>query len=128
MIDIEQLRADIAAGTPGPWPMETVRTSCGVCHKIGPWPHKWRHGADMSACIYDDYPSPPEGTDTMLANARRIARVPDLEAAYLALAEENTRLRDAMVKITCNETPSSNATVRRICDIARAALGLGETK
>jgi hypothetical protein len=32
----------------------------------------------MSAWIYDDYPSPPEGTDTMLANARLIASAPDL--------------------------------------------------
>lgn len=67
-----------ATHTPGPWGMETVRTSCGVCHKIGPWPHKWRAGDTMSACIYDDYPSPPEGTDTMLANARLIAASPTL--------------------------------------------------
>lgn len=71
--------------TPGPWGMETVRTSCGVCHKVGPWPHKWRVGDSMSACIYDDYPSPPEGTDTMLANARLIAAAPELfEALDLA--------------------------------------------
>ena len=83
-----KLVADMEAGTSGPWPMETVRTSCGVCHKIGPWPHKWRHGDAMSACIYDDYPSPPEGTDTMLANARRIARLPDLEQEVLRLAAD----------------------------------------
>ena len=64
--------------TPGPWAVETVRTSCGVCHKVGPWPHEWRSGKTTSACIYDDYPSPPEGTDTMLANARLIAAAPDL--------------------------------------------------
>ena len=67
-----------AAHTPGPWAFETLRTSCGVCHKIGPWPHKWRAGTEMSACIYDDYPSPPEGTDTMLANARLISAAPEL--------------------------------------------------
>lgn len=67
-----------ASYTPGPWGMETVRTSCGVCHKVGPWPHKWRAGSTMSACIYDDYPSPPEGTDTMLANARLIAAAPEM--------------------------------------------------
>lgn len=67
-----------AKHTPGPWEMKTVRTSCGVCHKIGPWPHKWRAGEEMSACIYDDYPSPPQGTDTMLANARLISAAPDL--------------------------------------------------
>ncbi len=74
-------QAHTAEHTPGPWGMTTVRTSCGVCHKVGPWPHKWRAGTEMSACIYDDYPSPPEGTDTMLANARLIAAAPDLLAA-----------------------------------------------
>jgi hypothetical protein len=91
--DVAALQADMAAGTPGPWVAETLRTSCGVCHKIGPWPHKWRYGETMHACIYDDYPSPSEGTDTMLANARRIARLPDLEAAYIALTAELTELR-----------------------------------
>lgn len=67
--------------TPGPWGMATVYTSCGVCHKIGPWPHKWRAGDEMSACIYDDYPSPPHGTDTMLANARLIAGAPEMAEA-----------------------------------------------
>ena len=126
MIDIEQLRADIAAGTPGPWPMETVRTSCGVCHKIGPWPHKWRHGADMSACIYDDYPSPPEGTDTMLANARRIARVPDLEAAYLAQNERIKALESAISAAERQVRNGRTMAAMHILQDARAALG--ETK
>ena len=124
MIDIEQLRADMAAGTPGPWPMETVRTSCGVCHKIGPWPHKWRHGADMSACIYDDYPSPPEGTDTMLANARRIARVPDLEAAYLAQNERIKALESAISAAERQVRNGRTMAAMHILQDARAALGV----
>ena len=123
MIDIEQLRADIAAGTPGPGPMETVRTSCGVFHKIGPWPHKWRHGADMSACIYDDYPSPPEGTDTMLANARRIARVPDLEAAYLAQNERIKALESAISAAERQVRNGRTMAAMHILQDARAALG-----
>ena len=67
--------------TAGPWGMQTVETSCGVCHKIGPWPHEWRHGKEMSACIYDDYPSPTRGTDAMIANAHLIAAAPDLYEA-----------------------------------------------
>ena len=70
--------------TEGPWSMETKRTSCGVCHQIGPWPHKWRHGKDMSACIYDDYPPTSEGTSDMLANARFIAAARQLVPALLA--------------------------------------------
>lgn len=74
--------------TPGKWGFETVTTSCGVCHKIGPWPHQWRHGNNMSACIYDDYPSPPQGTGAMLSNARAIAAVPDMLAHIEAQASE----------------------------------------
>ena len=105
MIDLTAARnmADAAdktaqGATEGPWKWETVRTSCGVCHKIGPWPHKWRHGQETSACIYDDYPSPAEGTDTMLANASFIAAsrqlVPDMAATIRSLADEVERLRD----------------------------------
>ena len=83
MIHTFDIENDRKNGTPGPWAFETKQTSCGLCHQIGPWPHPWRGGKTMSACIYDDYP-PPGGTDAMLANARRIARVPDLEDAYLA--------------------------------------------
>lgn len=92
----DEIRALLEAATPGPWGNETVRTSCGVCHKIGPWPHKWRHGNEMSACIYDDYPSPPEGTDNMLANARLIASAPSLAAEVLRLREV---LLDAAVSL-----------------------------
>lgn len=88
--------------TPGPWSVETVRTSCGVCHKIGPWPHKWRAGETMSACIYDDYPSPPEGTDTMLANARLIAAAPEMLAALkhaaLNMPHPDQMIDDAIAK------------------------------
>ncbi len=91
----EAIAALLDGVTPGPWPMQTLKTSCGVCHKIGPWPHKWRGGKEMSACIYDDYPSPAEGTDTMIANARFIAAARELvpalaaEIARLTAAAEN---------------------------------------
>jgi len=94
--DLAQMIADREAGTPGEWGMKTVRTQCGVCHQIGPWPHKWRAGTDMSACIYDDYPSPPVGTDTMLANARRIASVPLFEAEILRLTARVAELEGAL--------------------------------
>lgn len=93
MKDYSELKALAEKATPGPWGMETVRTSCGVCHKIGPWPHKWRAGTTMSACIYDDYPSPPEGTNTMLANAAYIVAACN---EVLSLIAENEALREAL--------------------------------
>ena len=68
--------------TPGPWVMETVRTSCGLCHKVGPFPSpkSWQSEKPAHACIYDDYP--PDGRSPELgANARLIAAAPDLYAA-----------------------------------------------
>ena len=66
--------------TPGPWVIETVPTSVGICHKIGPFPP--RRPDDVtprSACLYADYPSVHNPADNELyANARLIAAAPDL--------------------------------------------------
>ena len=64
--------------TPGPWRLETVKTSCGVCHKVGPFP--WKQGRENHACIYDDYPHKTY-TPELFANARLIAAAPDLLGA-----------------------------------------------
>ena len=95
----EQLEQMLAAATPGPWGLETVATSCGVCHKIGPWPHQWRHGSDMSACIYDDYPPSKSGTANMLANATLIAAAPTVTAELIAARKRIAELEDALVGI-----------------------------
>ena len=67
--------------TPGPWTMETVRTSVGLCFRVGPFP--WRNGKLNHACIYADYPNSAEHA-TGEANARLIAAAPEL---YEALNE-----------------------------------------
>lgn len=120
----DEIRALLEAATPGPWGNETVRTSCGVCHKIGPWPHKWRHGNEMSACIYDDYPSPPEGTDNMLANARLIASAPSLAAEVLRLREA---LREADLQLAYLDERQPTGTTPAIrARIAAALKGAAE--
>lgn len=87
---IDQIRKDREAGTDGPWKMETVRTSCGTCHKVGPFPPASENLRSLKrythACFYDDYP-PGVGHPHLIANARRTARVPDMEAALLAAEE-----------------------------------------
>ncbi len=95
---INDIKKDAGAGTPGPWSMETVKTSCGTCHKIGPFPsaeYFRPHRPLTHACIYDDYP-PGIGHKHLIANARRIARVPDLERLVLELHGQNQRLREAL--------------------------------
>lgn len=71
--------------TPGPWTLDTVRTSSGLCHKIGPFP--WKPNKDNHACIYVDYPSHDGSAardQELLANARLIAASPDLLKALSA--------------------------------------------
>lgn len=65
--------------TPGPWSLETVRTSSGVCHKVGPFPGRREDHPPRHACLYADYPSDSNPSDQeLLANARLIAAVPEL--------------------------------------------------
>ena len=75
--------------TPGPWVIETVPTSVGICHKIGPFPP--RRPDDVtprSACLYADYPSVHNPADNELyANARLIAAAPELLAALQSFVE-----------------------------------------
>lgn len=75
--------------TPGPWTLETVRTTSGMCHKVGPFP--WRNGQMNHACIYVDGSFTNSRTSEiageLAANARLIAAAPDLlDAAKQALA------------------------------------------
>lgn len=68
--------------TPGPWNLETVPTSVGICHKIGPFPISHRERPTY-ACVYDDRMSRTP-TPELLANARLIAAAPDLLAVVQA--------------------------------------------
>lgn len=82
--------------TPGPWAMETVRTSCGTCHRIGPFPRPaYASKPEGWACVYDDYP-PGVGSPDLLANSHLIAAAPDLYAA-LVHAQQNMPHPDQMI-------------------------------
>ena len=68
--------------TPGPWPLFTVPTSVGSCHRIGQFPSRV-DGEFTAAVVYADGIRP--GIDDslpraqmLLANARLIAAAPDL--------------------------------------------------
>ena len=81
--------------TPGPWTLETVPTSCGVCHKVGPFPGKHEEDKPRHACLYSDYPalgSNPRDQE-LFANARLIASAPEL----LALLQEVFSIGDRLV-------------------------------
>ena len=96
--------------TPGPWAMETVRTSCGTCHRIGPFPRPaYASKPEGWACVYDDYP-PGVGSPDLLANSHLIAAAPDMAEA----------LEKALNFIT--NTESEMGETLPCGDAARAAL------
>ena len=77
--------------TPGPWALETVPTTCGVCHKVGPFPGKRPVDKPRYACLYADYPSKGNQPDDELeANARLIAAAPDLLQELKNIANADT--------------------------------------
>lgn len=83
--------------TPGPWNLTTVATSCGQCHKIGPFPPRNEGDDDRHACLYADYPSPFSSADReLLANASLIAAAPDL---YRIAHEQREVIRQMYVSL-----------------------------
>ena len=89
---IDDIRADRGAGTPGPWrignhdPMRGIWIGGSNENGGAVLPYLW-FGHTIN------FPNEYE------ANARRIARVPELEDAYESVLEENARLRDALSSI-----------------------------
>lgn len=77
--------------TPGPWVMDTIPTSVGICHRIGPFPPRRPDDETVRhACLYADYPSGFNPADRELeANARLMTAAPELlEALQLYLIED----------------------------------------
>jgi hypothetical protein len=80
MIDLDEMKRDMEAGALGPWrvgPVDDCRVEA--------------NGGFEVAQIDGDY-NHPDTWPIMEANARRIARVPDMEATIIALAAENATL------------------------------------
>ncbi|HGM4344833.1 TPA: hypothetical protein ACKPFY_004067 [Pseudomonas aeruginosa] len=73
--------------TPGPWVLDTIPTSVGICHRIGPFPPRRPDDVTVRhACLYADYPSASNPADEELeANARLIVAAPELLDALVNL-------------------------------------------
>lgn len=105
---------DTPKHTPAPWTLETVPTSCGICHKVGPF--SWKNGKQKHACIYVDYNGDGLIEKELEANARLIAAAPDLLEALQTL-----NLVIGLTPIAGNKDALQEA-----CDIASAAIAKAE--
>lgn len=86
---LDHIKADREAGTPGPWAYEahgdTMQYGVGVCHALS--------DIEMAFPLSGQVDSDVMVTDPVCVevncqtNARRIARVPDIETALLAAGE-----------------------------------------
>lgn len=83
--------------TPGPWVMDTIPTSVGICHRIGPFPPRRPDDETVRhACLYADYPSVFNPADRELeANARLMTAAPELLEALQAYIQQITALCSA---------------------------------
>lgn len=129
--EIEQMCMDMAAGTPGPWFVSGGRAKIerNSCHCIMRYDADKKQDEHICAVWYD-----PK-TNLGWIDARRIARLPDLEIDYLALIEENERLRTALAEIAGQklvaemERPhDADFEVGYDTCVSTARAALGETK
>lgn len=79
--------------TKGPWRMDTVYTSSGIVHKIGPFPRSTAVDKIGYACVYVDHPGAGPREEELLANASLMVVAPDmfecLEEARRAIGDHN---------------------------------------
>lgn len=93
---------DVGKSTPGPWPLSTAKTSIGICHKIGPFPHRPGLSRENTyACIYDDASSLDHPFAELLANAHLMASAPGLLASLKETRAAAMALISAIVKANC---------------------------
>jgi len=150
-IDIAALVADREAGTKGPWIAQEKsgqKTAHGIASSIGVWSQQRLD--DAYEANPDDMAEAENAAwilgiwgeigDEDRANARRIARVPDMEAALIAQDAELKRLRaergeieaviaDLLTEILpwveaqIDDPAYKPGTVRAVANRIRAALG-----
>jgi hypothetical protein len=93
---IEELRADMAAGTPGPWFLHFSPTYFSVS---APAILPKKHGPQSNVVARMAITPLSNLASHGAANARRIARVPTLEAEVLRLTEANAALAQELARM-----------------------------
>lgn len=124
-MDFDQLRKDMEDGTEGPWVAE-MRHPTNACIEVFT-DQSCRWGVATIYCAPEDDPTQPMHKDDAWgdlpardANARRIARVPDLERIAMA-AEKYRKARSAFFK-DCQKGNSDTTEAGQTYMLARAEL------
>ncbi len=119
---------DVAKHTPGPWGLETVPTSIGICHQIGPFPSTG-YMEDNHACVYVDGRN--SGGDSnaveLLANARLIAAAPELLEALEEMLRTHKAaiyVDDGVAELVEPEETWMDARAQAVAAIAKAVEGV----
>ncbi len=89
----KQVRERLSKATKGPISLETVRTSIGVCHKIGPLGISSKM---QNACLYDDCYSDKPRDLVLLADAELFAHAPADLSALVSQVEAAERVVEAL--------------------------------
>lgn len=100
--------------TPGPWSLETVPTTAGSCHKIGPFPSMGVR-PQVHACVYADGirigldEKSPVAAE-LLANARLMAAAPELLENLIGCMEALASHVPDCIEVQCARAAIARAT------------------
>jgi len=112
--EIEQMKADMEAGTPGPFVISTVRGGIAICDRAG-------------TTVGAAHRRPPRyGNSEQEANGSRFARVPAMEAGILRLREaleECEEFFDNRADADCDQDGFIPNDEMKMLRVVRDALG-----
>lgn len=118
-INLTELLADREAGTDGPWNIRAVSKDMKIVGNIHQVTDEAGYPAAFIPAWDDPGPGEIDGTEEALANARRIASLPDLESAYIEAVE-------VLRKIASARSAMDGGSINECRAIARKFLGDGE--
>ena len=124
-ISREDVEALVAGTTPGPWAVRDQEDGCAYIRVRGT-----RLGERFKVANALFVPPHAREVEEAVANARMIAAAPTIARAYIALSDENERLREALRSLAeGNLGPAPwQADYLRVQNVARAALNLQSTR
>ena len=99
--------ADMNAGTPGPWISDAVFSYTGHATRVA-FPDRYGQPSETISRCFQNWKDALCKEQRISwanaeANARRVARLPQIEAEVLALTAENAELKASIVELTAEK-------------------------